>query len=105
MGVAFGEKGSLVLIITALAYLCAGVFYVGTVVGFVTGYFMKKPCGNWLMFYCVILGAVVAIVLFLVALILAKFKGIGQTLSVIIYTLLVNFWMACNVCSYAIGEG
>ena len=43
-----------------LVYACS---YGGTVGGFLTGYCGKKECGNWLMFYMIVIMTLLSVVL------------------------------------------
>ena len=45
-----------------LTYAVFTAGYVGTVVGFLTGYCGKKECGNWLMFYMLLMMAALQVV-------------------------------------------
>jgi len=84
-------------------YLIYAAGYVATVIGFLTGYCGKKSCGNWLMFYVIIIMTALNVILYIIWLILGA--PIGTVIGSIVVALIVNGWVACNISSYAKSEG
>merc|ERR1711981_185605 len=89
--------------LAAFIYLIYVAGYGATVLGFFTGYCGKKSCGNWLMFYVVILMMVLAVIVYIVLLIMGA--AIGQVIGSIVSVILVDGWMAAVISSYAKAEG